>query len=98
MCVDGIPEPASWGFLHQFLSQAAHNQQISLGGHSKNLVAFQQNSLHKCSHQAVKHLGYYRRYLIKHLHIPDWNLWTFSTRSCPCNKKNQACKWTSHAQ
>jgi len=23
----------------------------------------------------------------------DWNLSTFSTRSCLCNKKNQACKW-----
>jgi len=28
---------------------------------------------------------------------PDWNLSTFSTRSCPCSKKNQACKWNSHA-
>jgi len=29
--------------------------------------------------------------------IPDWNLSTFSTRSRPCNEKNQACKWTSCA-
>jgi len=28
---------------------------------------------------------------------PDWNLSTFSTRSRLCNKKNQACKWTSRA-
>jgi len=29
---------------------------------------------------------------------PDWNLSTFSMRSHPCNKKNQACKWTSRAR
>jgi len=29
---------------------------------------------------------------------PVWNWSTFSTRSRPCNKKNQACKWTSRAR